>query len=373
MTDDREMRVYVLGAGCSYDAAHGYPLAKDFVPALNAYAAKISAVPECQRIKQAVEDTAALLTACQTGTCHASTIDQLINLIWNNRCDDQLKALNIQPGADKTALRYSAVRKAKVATAACFLDKEGPALKQQIGKYKEFIQRKVLNETGPSVPSQARLVNSSARVLTFNYDRLFELAFFGGFADEYLRRFSPYQAEALNSGLNALGGVGEFAKDRFCFLKLHGSTGVICCEDPWEQETRHLRDVRDWKEENITDALFFPTKPDPHFVAEPMIIFPYEKDFVVSGRDNKLPFRDYITRVWAQASYVLQEASEIWVIGYSFDPMDCMYLVDRLRQAEKCERIVIQNVPASECDRLEALLTVEYGLTIPIKKYPVPF
>jgi hypothetical protein len=48
-------RVYVLGAGCSYDQQCGYPLAKQFVAALNAYAARIAGVPECERI-------AALLT-----------------------------------------------------------------------------------------------------------------------------------------------------------------------------------------------------------------------------------------------------------------------------------------------------------------------
>jgi len=364
--------VYVLGAGCSYDTTHGYPLAKDFVPALNAYATKLSGAAECQRIRQAVEDTAALLTACQTGACHALTIDQLINLILNGRCDDQLKALSKQPGAERGGLRHAAVRKAKVATAACFLDREGAALRQQVGKYREFIQRKVLNETGLSARCQAKLANSSARILTFNYDRLFELAFYAAFADESFGLFSPYQAEALNSGLTAFGGIGDFAKDRFCFVKLHGSTGMLCTESPFGQETVHLRAVGNWKEEEIRDALFFPTKPNPHFVAEPMIIFPYEKDFVVSGKESKLPFRDYIKRVWDHASYVLRQASEVWIIGYSFDATDCMYLVDRLRQAEKCERIIIQNIPA-ECDRIEALLKVDYRLPIPVEKYPVSF
>ena len=67
MADAPESRVYVLGAGCSCDAEHGYPLVKDFFPALNAYAAKIAGVADCQRIKKAVEDTAQLLTQCQTG------------------------------------------------------------------------------------------------------------------------------------------------------------------------------------------------------------------------------------------------------------------------------------------------------------------
>ena len=367
MASDTPSRVYVLGAGCSYDSSHGYPLAKDFVPALHSYSTKIANAPECQRIKKAVDNTAELLTQCQTGACHASTIDQLINLIWNNRCDEQLKAINPHTTGHREDLRYDAVRKAKIATAACFMDLEGPALQQQIGKYRNFIQGKILNETGLSMPCQTRLQKSSARVLTFNYDRLFELAFYGAFADEYLKRFFPYQGEALNSGLTAFGEIGEFARDRFCFAKLHGSTGILCIDDAWGQQTAHLRDVGNWKEENITDAHFFPAKPAAQVQSEPMIIFPYEKDFVVSGRDNRLPFRDYISKVWAHATYVLKEASEIWIIGYSFDPTDCMYLVERLKQAEKCERIVVQNL-AGECDRIEGLLKTDHRLEIPIVK-----
>jgi len=372
VTDAPKSRVYVLGAGCSCDAQHGYPLAKDFVPALHDYSVKISGVAERQRIKKAVDDTASLLTQCQTGSCHASTIDQLINLIWSNRCDQQLKGLNPHATGHNVDLRYNAVRKAKIATAACFLDREGPALQQQIGKYRNFIQAKLLNETGLNVPCQTRLQRSSARVLTFNYDRLFELAFYGAFADEYLKRFFPYQAEALNSGLTAIGEIGEFAKDRFCFAKLHGSTGMLCVDDAWGQQTAHLRDVGNWKEESISDSLFFPAKPAAQIQSEPMVIFPYEKDFVVSGRDNRLPFRDYISKVWAHTTHVLQEASEIWIIGYSFDPTDCMYLISRLKQAGKCRRIVVQNL-AAECERLETLLRVDHEIGIPVEKYAVPF
>jgi hypothetical protein len=82
MANANGTRVYVLGAGCSIDSVQGYPLAKDFIPALQTYAAKIAGVAECQRIKGAVDDTATLLTQCQTPVCHASTIDQLINRIW---------------------------------------------------------------------------------------------------------------------------------------------------------------------------------------------------------------------------------------------------------------------------------------------------
>jgi hypothetical protein len=365
-------RVYILGAGCSYDQP-GYPLAKQFVPELTAYAQKIGTDPARQRIKNAVEGTTSLLTHCKaSATCYASTIDQLINLILDKRCDEQLRVLNPNPAWDIVALRYSAVRNAKIATSACFLEMEGAVLQRQIGKYREFIQRKILDETGHGEPCQTRLAKSSARVLSFNYDRLFELAFFGAFADPYLKQFSPYQAEALNSGINAFGDIAEPAKDRFCFLKLHGSVGMLCFEDRFRQGAQHIRNVADWKNEPVTDTLFFSQKPAPRFPIEPMIAFPYEKDYIVSGRSNELPFRSYIEKVWAHATAVLQGATEIWVIGYSFDPTDAKYLINLLCQAQECRRIVVQNLPA-ECERIAALLSTEYQINIPIEPYPVAF
>ena len=103
-----------------------------------------------------------------------------------------------------------------------------------------------------------------------------------------------------------------------------------------------------------------------------MIAFPYEKEFIVSGRENKLPFRNYIEKVWQHATGVLQEASELWVIGYSFDPTDAAYLIECIRQARTCRRIIIQNLPA-ECDRIVALLKTEYQIETPVEKYSVLF
>lgn len=366
------LRVYVLGAGCSYHEQHGYPLATQFVSSLNSYAAKLASIKECQRIKVAVEDTAALLMQCQSGPCHASTIDQLISLVLHGRCDDLLRNLKPKAQSDTTGLRYQAVRYAKIATTACFLDKEADARLHQIDKYKQFIQRKLLNETGVSTPCITRLRQSNARVLSFNYDRLFELAFFAGFVDSHSTQYAPYSCEVLNSGLPALCEPSEIKQDRFCFLKMHGSIGMLCSEDGFGQNAHHVGEIVNWQEAKVVDELFFPTQRVGYVSPEPLIAFPYEKDYIVTGRSNKLPFRDYIERVWTHATNVLQQASEIWVIGYSFDPTDCTYLIDRLRQAKNCKRIVIQNLPA-ECDRISALLTADYEIQIPIVKHPNSF
>jgi acyl-CoA hydrolase len=56
----------------------------------------------------------------------------------------------------------------------------------------------------------------------------------------------------------------------------------------------------------------------------------------------------------------------------TIDPTDCNYLVECIRQAKKCERIVIQNLPA-ECDRIESLLKIDYKIQILIEKCQTPF
>jgi len=347
-------------------------LANGFIAELDSYSAKIAGNGDCQRISTAVKATVKLLKQCQSVACHASTIDELIGLILTNRCDTQLKDLEPSSAAGIVGLRYAAVRKAKIATTACFLDKEVDVLRCQISKYKDFIQSKVLDETGVSTSCQQRLQKSSVRILTFNYDRLFELAFFAGFADAYVKHFSPYSTEVLNSGLTAFGSVAEIQKDRFCFLKLHGSIGIRCTEDAFGQNAHQICDVANLKEEKITDALFFPEKQPLDFPADPLIIFPYEKDFILSGKNNRLPFREYIDKVWSHATYVLEEASEIWIIGYSFRSTDSRYLIDRMLQAKNCDRIVIQNLQA-ECDRIEEFLNTDQEIEIPITKYSVPF
>jgi hypothetical protein len=347
-------------------------LAKQFVPALEAYSSKIAGLAECQRIKRAVDDTAALLKQCQTPTCHAATIDQLINLIWGSRCDQQIRALNPNVPSNVVDLRYDAVRKAKVATAACFLDRESAAAQHQIVKYRDFIQGKVMQGVGLSLPCHLKLRRSTARVLSFNYDRLFEIAFFGAFADAYVKGLGAYADGALNSGLTAFGDITDIERDRFCFLKLHGSSGILCNDGVLGEGTTFIGDVANWKEVTPTDALFFQATQWPKMATSPMIVFPYEKDVVVSKANNELPFRTYVEKVWGHAGAVLKDASEVWVIGYSFDWTDCSSLVGRIKGAEGCERLVIQNLP-SECDRIERLLRNDYGLQMRIDKHPEPF
>ena len=200
---------------------------------------------------------------------------------------------------------------------------------------------------------------------------MFESAFYAAFGDSSLKEWYAYGTKVLNSGLENGGKVGEFESDRFCFLKLHGSIGLMCNEDNFGQAVRPISDFATWVPPSISDSTYFSDQPTWQTWREPLIVFPYEKDFVMSNANNKFEFRDYIKSVWERASQVIQEASEIRVIGYSFDLMDSKYLVNLLRKAEHCKLLVIQN-RQDECDRIEQLL-LDDEIEIPLRKNPVLF
>lgn len=367
----KKTQVFILGAGCSFEGDNGYPLAKQFVPSLEAYAQRLEGDQECKRIRDDVQITAQLLRECQGGSLYANTLDQLVDLILRGQCDNLLESLG---KSDVHARRYRAVTGAKIATAALFRDLESMVLPRQVEKYRTFIQSKIFGGSGTSDHSGSRLRASTARVLSFNYDRLFELTFRASFLDSDLRRFAPYSQEALNSGIDMFGQVCGIAPDRFCFLKMHGSVGMQCGTDGFGQgKILQGLDFMGTVSRKVSDAEFFPPGPQVARLPEPLIAFPYEKDYILKRKENELAFRDYIEIIWSHAKIVVAQASEIWIIGYSFDPTDCGYLIDLLKGVGKsCDRIVIRNLP-SECDRLEALLQVEYDVRLPIVKYPGGF
>jgi len=373
MSINSGLRVYVLGAGCSYDEQHGYPLGNGFLSELEIYAVKIHGQMDCKRIEESVQQTVELLKHYQSGQYQASTIDQLINLILRHQCDDYLREMYSRTpnkiNVLDTALRFDAVRNAKISASACFLKKEAQVMNRLLPKYQAFI-RKIFSESGISTLCSARLQSSNARVFSFNYDRLFELAFFGaGFVDDYLKSFDPYSPEILNSGLNA--GNSENIKileDRFCFIKLHGSIGFRCKRDVISQTIYRDGHIANWKPLEATDEMFFGSCVPGQFRDAPLIVFPFEKDFILSGKPNTLASRDYISKIWAYAEIIFQEAMEIFIIGYSFcDPMDSKYLIELIRKAKKCRQIEIQNLPG-ECERITSLLSGDYAIRVPIRK-----
>jgi hypothetical protein len=66
------------------------------------------------------------------------------------------------------------------------------------------------------------------------------------------------------------------------------------------------------------------------------------------------PFDDYIRATWTQAAKVIEDAEQIWAIGYSFDPTDRKSIFELLRKNKANCKIVVQNPEAEKiCNELK--------------------
>ena len=347
--------VFILGAGCS--VKYGYPLAAGFVAAFESFSRSLG--DDAQKLKRAVDETVTLMRQA-----NVQTIDELVFRI-HNRALDNSKHQSMQA----YGIRRQRILKAKIATAALFLSLEQRAKNETLDSY----QRLILKMFPGSGDWQQRFRDARCHLLTFNYDRLFEMALlrmFGIDSDTQLL----YGESILNSGLNhCMGDSMGFTDDRFCFLKLHGSVGMrIHEEDGRPCYYPYLDGRKPGEKIELNDARFFeksanplPQDRDP----EPLIVFPFEKDFVRSDSPNQLAFREYVTAVWQQAERVVASASEIWFIGYSFAMMDRSAVIALLAHAKQCQRLVVQNRPG-EAERICSLLSVEHPeLVIPLVPY----
>lgn len=322
-------RVYILGAGCS--AKYGYPVSKNFVDELETYSQTLD--DKAKRVKRCVDEAASLM---RRG--NVPTIDDLVSRVGNSVFDDPSRS-----SEEKYAVRIQRIRNAKIATAALFLSKEAAAKKTGLSGYHDFIHKLFpgANHWGQ------RFKTANSRVLTFNYDRLFEMALLERFGID-TGQFPLYGERVLNSGFNDIIGRDiSFGTGGFQFLKLHGSVGMRVGYD--HVGFRHYPyfdgQVPGAKIE-ISDQSFFANAdaPNPHDRdPEPLIVFPYEKQYAQSGTYPNLPFGGYISSIWKQAEVIVTEATEIWIVGYSFAALDRKPILDLLAKAKRCKKFVIQN------------------------------
>ena len=336
--------VYILGAGCSVKS--GYPLASGFVSALESFSGTLG--DGTAKLKRCVDETVTLLK--KQG---ASTIDELTFRIHQGALDDPYLS-----SVKAYGYREPRILKAKIATAAMFLHLEQGAKNETLDGYRRLVQ----NMFSGSGNWQERASATRCHLLTFNYDRLFELTLlrtFGIDSDTQLL----YGEDLLNSGLHhCMGSNMGFKKDRFCYLKLHGSIGMRIREEYGQPRYYPYHDgAKPGEHVELTDKHFFANSTNSHpqdWDPEPLIVFPFEKDFVRSGKPNGLFFRDYITAVWTQAESVIESANEIRFIGYSFAEMDRSAVFGLLDRAKLCRRLVIQNLPG-EAERICQMLAIE--------------
>ena len=171
----------------------------------------------------------------------------------------------------------------------------------------------------------------------------------------------------LNSGLDFIDQQAvDVALDRFCLLKLHGTAGVFFERRYGESRYRHVG-FQNGKIA-IDDSLFWPVNPKAPLPSSerrgPLIVFPFEKDRARSG-GTSFPFDNYLRAIWGHrmqpgtAEKLLSEATQVWVIGYSFDPNDRKAMMELLRKSD-CD-IVVQNRTKEEAETICEGLKLQYA------------
>ncbi len=343
---EKQTKVYILGAGCS--AKCGYPLGVGFATELEKF---LDEIPEvCPVIKQCVTDTLKLLV----GLPEIETLDQLAKYL-----EDEMKVWQRNHGgaiipnpkeySERLSLVQKQIRDAKIATSALFCAKEAKARKTPaFQRYKLLVA-----EIFGGYPWQDAVKEADCHVLTFNYDRLFEIAFLECFQDFDFGDAFFYGKDALNSSFALSTGelsVVKPAPDRFCFLKLHGSAswwGQVNQHDSNNRRYRFPLPLKTISLEEIENSI--PKERDVPYGWESLIVFPHERQFEqdfheARGESSGYPWAQYVDTIWDHAAAVLEAATEIRVVGYSFNPIDSRFVVDKLIAKVKCDKIVIQNL-----------------------------
>jgi hypothetical protein len=214
-----ETKVFILGAGCSEKC--GYPLGKGFAGQLETFQAEIAG--RFPIIEQCVRETISLAKEFP----QFETLDQLTQGIEDNynRWAQKLCFGASYADPQKGVLRDKQITNAKIAVSTMFLNREQKARETGLKSYERFIASLFGGGKWDEVMRSA----PNCHVLSFNYDRLFEIAFLKYFQSSDFSSVSLYGNQILNSGFNhrVNGGFDkvEPETDRFSFLKLHGSAG----------------------------------------------------------------------------------------------------------------------------------------------------
>jgi hypothetical protein len=346
MSPSKESRVFILGAGCSVGC--GYPPGTGLAAELEKFLGEVREIPneKCGRIKQSLICTLKLL--CEIPG--VETLDQLAACI-----EQGLKDWKRQRGGSSVDSEYlerentaaKQILDAKIATSAMFLAGEAKARQTDLRSYKCFITQ-ILGG-----PPWTKAREADCHVLTFNYDRLFEIALSECFPTFDLRNCSLYACDALNSGFDFNFGKRSLVQPtpgRFCFLKMHGSAG-------WWVKVKHdgVRGERCYWPASPVQALSveeiektIPKECGGPFGWEPLLAFPHERQesqehFSYKGESSGRDWAPYIDAVWQYAASVVANATEVRVIGYSFSPIDSRHMVNQLLSKATCKKIVIQN------------------------------
>jgi hypothetical protein len=352
MNQSSGTKVFILGAGCSADC---YPLGKSLTAQLEKFQAEISG--RFTIVEQCVRETISLAKQFP----QFETLDQLTQGIEDNykRWAQQQPIVDLQ----KEVLCDKQITNAKIAVSTMFLNGEQKARETDLKSYERFIASLFGGGKWDEVMRSA----PNCHVLSFNYDRLFEIAFLKYFQSSDFNSVSLYGNHVLNSGFNQRVNGGfdkiEPAIGKFSFLKLHGSAGwwvkrnLEQTKQPYHWPTIPTQSASIQEIENLlakngvhsSDAF---KKPNAIVVPwESLIVFPHEKQRSLENRQFGFPYNPYICQIWDHAASLLAAATEIKIIGYSFSAIDSRHMVNELlNKATQCQKIIIQN-PAEQAVR----------------------
>jgi hypothetical protein len=306
-------KVYILGAGCS--VCGRYPLASEVTKGLENFAKGSLKHDKADKLRGCVERTCDLMSKHRV-----DTIDALARILGDTN--------------------RPTIKEAKIAMSAFFFALEDDAVKLASPNYAAFFDELFRYWESPSPSLDDRVKATPCRVLTYNYDRLFERAFI-----DWAKREEPGNGEIannLNDYLNMGMGDGydvEIKSGQFSLLKLHGGIGQFNRDGPRDMgNTSHLY----WPKfgtaipTEFNDDDFYERKNWRSI--EPTIIFPHEKQ-----AGDKSSFQGYDSKVWKHAREYCKFATEIHILGYSVQPIDYFWFKSLLLKAKADARIVLRN------------------------------
>jgi hypothetical protein len=342
----------ILGAGCSFNS--GYPVANGMFNCLQSFLDKDCSVDSIVKLRTSVKRTLELVEAFRKQGESVETLDTLARVIHQNGVGTTMQERNLE------------VISAKSAVAALFMSLEQGAIEKGLPGYRQFLER-VFGKASCGGYRSA-IGRSHYRILSFNYDRLFELAFRNFFPD-FDGTVALYCPDVLNSGLFLADSAQiKIDVDRFSFLKLHGSVGLYGFSQSMNPSDRsslvdHNHSIPDPKmPPRINDEEFFLPNDRSYGIhagkPKPVLItFPHEKEHLKEYPANLLPFKAYTPKIWEAATCFAKQAAEIHLIGYSCPKADTAALVSLFSAARRCTLYYIENPSPDEvCRNLREML-----------------
>ncbi len=335
-------KVFILGAGCS--VCGQYPMANKVKERLTLLGNRL-AKDDIEPLRSWVQQTVNLLD--EHG---ARTVDELAAKL---------------PGHDSDKTR-SQVEHAKLAMSLLFLDTEDKAVVEALPAYSVLFSE--MFSAGLSSNLKDRLESSNCRILTFNYDRLFEKCLHQWVSSQSTANLPIPSPEEINQIIGGVqfDGSKPCIQDSWLLLKLHGSVAQFNRTKPdqgnWfyypkefglSKSTPALSDncYENWADtKGLRSTMFFPSDKD---LNEESL---YE-------RSESAPYPFYQKSIWDKAKDFCSQASEIHIIGYSMQDVDWFSFKRLLSGTKKSCKIVVRNadIKAGKLKEKVEWLNVEFS------------